>query len=602
MNDFVAAFSATAYSDQAQEWLRSQAGLDWRAAGLQDFDDWDQAITTVARLIASSSAPMALMLGPRGVLLANEIASRMVAETTGLVNGRSVLDVLPQSASFFTAVLAQVLSGQSLSFRELPTRLIVDGAPRTHWLNLDFTPVSGDDGTIQAVLGAASDLTAFVQRIRGLSNSEQRLRLALEGSGMVGIWTLDVANRTSTADASVARIYGLPVEDCAKGVPDSRFLQSVHPDDRDSVGAALSEAIKSGLPYRKRYRVIDEDERIRWVITSAKPARNDEGKVAWLLGVVIDVTDQMETASALAESQFQFQTLTEALPQIVWSCDAEGAHDYFSARWSEFTGIDPKDITEDTWKILVHSDDQAMVAGVWTEALRTGEAYDIDYRFRHWSGEYRWLRVMALPIHDDTGQISRWFGTSTDVHEAYLISEERERFARELEKIATEDQLTGVLTRRAFITQANALLERDSTNRKTASLLMLDIDHFKSINDGYGHPAGDKVLAAAGERIRFAVRRQDLVGRMGGEEFAILLPQCSRRQALQIAERIRTSLETCPVAIEDGRRITATASIGATSLVATPDTLDHLLSTADQALYRAKTTGRNRVLFSEAHV
>ena len=295
MNDFVAAFSATAYSDQAQEWLRSQAGLDWRAAGLQDFDDWDQAITTVARLIASSSAPMALMLGPRGVLLANEIASRMVAETTGLVNGRSVLDVLPQSASFFTAVLAQVLSGQSLSFRELPTRLMVDGAPRTHWLNLDFTPISGDDGTIQAVLGAASDLTAFVQRIRGLSNSEQRLRLALEGSGMVGIWTLDVANRTSTADASVARIYGLPVEDCAKGVPDSRFLQSVHPDDRDSVGAALSEAIKSGLPYRKRYRVIDEDDRIRWVITSAKPARNDEGKVAWLLGVVIDVTDQMET-------------------------------------------------------------------------------------------------------------------------------------------------------------------------------------------------------------------------------------------------------------------------------------------------------------------
>lgn len=158
MNDFAAAFSASTYADRAQEWLRAQAGLDWRAAGLRDFDDWDQAITTVARLIASSSAPMALMLGPRGVLLANEVATGMVVETTGLMNGRSVLDVLPQSASFFTAVLAQVLSGQSLSFRELPTRLMVDGAPRTHWLNLDFMPVSGDDGAIQAVLGAASDL------------------------------------------------------------------------------------------------------------------------------------------------------------------------------------------------------------------------------------------------------------------------------------------------------------------------------------------------------------------------------------------------------------------------------------------------------------
>ncbi|MBA2127253.1 hypothetical protein DLM45_13615 [Hyphomicrobium methylovorum] len=83
-----------------------------------------------------------------------------------------------------------------------------------------------------------------------------------------------------------------------------------------------------------------------------------------------------------------------------------------------------------------------MVASVWTKALRTGEAYDIDYRFRHRSGEFRWLRVMALPIHDDEGRIIRWFGTSTDVHDSYIVTEERERLAQELERIATEDQLT----------------------------------------------------------------------------------------------------------------------------------------------------------------
>ncbi|GAA0207349.1 diguanylate cyclase (GGDEF)-like protein [Brevundimonas nasdae] len=202
--------------------------------------------------------------------------------------------------------------------------------------------------------------------------------------------------------------------------------------------------------------------------------------MAWLLGVVIDVTDQMETASAPAESQFRFQTLTEALPHIVWSSDAG----------------------------------------------------------------------------------------------------------------------TGVLTRRAFITQANTLLARGSAGRKTASLLMLAIDHFKSINDGYGHPAGEKVLAAAGARIRLAVRRQDLVGRMGDEEFAILLPKCSRRQALQIAEQIRTSLETCPVLTEDGRWIIATVSIGADL----PGR--RARHTRSLAVHRRSSPlpHRNRVLFSEGHI
>jgi diguanylate cyclase (GGDEF)-like protein/PAS domain S-box-containing protein len=597
MSDFHTAPSASCSSGAALAWLRSQAAVDWRALGLPDFEHWDPAIASVARLVGSSSAPMALMLGPRGLLLANEVAARLFGLQSHLINGRSVLEVLPETATFYAAMLKQVFAGQGLSFRQQPTRVMVDGTPQTHWFNLDFTPVTARDGTVQAVLGIACDVTPLVQRIRGLSDSEQRLRLALEGSGMVGIWTLAVAGRITTADAGVARIHDLPPDACAQGLALSEFLRAIHPDDVERVNSSLMAAMASGEPCRNRYRVVGEDGAVRWVITSAKPVRDEFGAVARLLGVVVEITDQMETASALAESRFQFQTLTEALPQIVWSCDADGRHDYFSARWSEFTGIAAQDITEDTWKYLVDPAHQAMVASVWAKALSTGEPYDLDYRFRHHSGEFRWLRVMALPIRDDGGRIVRWFGTSTDVHEAYLIAEERERFARELERIATEDQLTGVLTRRAFIAQATAQLPPDRATRRVMSLLMMDIDHFKSINDRHGHPAGDKVLAAVGPRIRQAVRQEDLVGRMGGEEFAVLLPQCSRRQALQLAERIRASLERHAVALDDGHKIAATVSIGVTS-VASAVTLDQLIAAADQALYCAKSSGRNRVRFA----
>nr|WP_246317639.1 GGDEF domain-containing protein [Hyphomicrobium methylovorum] len=141
-------------------------------------------------------------------------------------------------------------------------------------------------------------------------------------------------------------------------------------------------------------------------------------------------------------------------------------------------------------------------------------------------------------------------------------------------------------------------MDQDRRPKKTTSLLMLDIDHFKSINDNYGHPAGDKVLAAAARRIKTAVRERDFVGRLGGEEFAVFLPQCSRRQAIEIAERIRSSIEENPILLDDGRRISITISIGATSDSASRTSLEQLLSSADQALYGAKSEGRNRVLFS----
>ncbi|MFD1703090.1 diguanylate cyclase [Methylopila henanensis] len=450
--------------------------------------------------------------------------------------------------------------------------------------------------------GTASEVEALTERIRRLTESEQRLRLALEGSGMVGIWTLDVQSRTTIADANVARTYGLSPEACEAGISDSHFMAAIHPEDLQRVSDALNKAIETRAVYRCRYRVVADGAHLRWVITSARPVCDETGAVSRLLGVVIDVTDQMETASALAESRFQFQTLTETLPQIVWSCDAEGRHDYFSARWSEFTGVQPQDITEDTWKTLVYSDHWPMVSEAWDYARRTGVPYDIDYRFRHRSGEYRWLRVMALPMRDEHGRITRWFGTSTDVHETYLLGEERERLARELERVATEDYLTRALTRRAFFERSAALQGGEPGPAKPASLLMLDIDHFKAINDTYGHPVGDKVLATVADLIKEAVRSQDIVGRLGGEEFAVFLPQCSKREALAVAERIRSLIETNVIHIDSHVQVQATVSIGSATSPHKRNSVEDLLKSADSALYQAKAEGRNRTVLARRYL
>lgn len=582
--------------DCGETWLQRHARIDWRTTGLPCFEEWDPAVAAAARLVSHSSAPMALMFGPRGIVFGNSAADSLFGGEHDSINGRSVFDILPHAAPFYASVLNKVLAGTALSFSGQPIRIVKGGQTHTGWYNLEFTPVVGSSGEILGALGLASDVSEMMRSLRNLSESEQRLRLALEGSGMVGIWTLDIASGMSTADANVARTYGVGDAAVEGKARTSSFLSAVHPEDRQRVKDTLTTAIRTGTPYRCRYRIVTPEGAIRWSVTSGKPILGEEGNTERMLGVVIDVTDQMATASALEESRFHFQTLTETLPQIVWSCDAEGRHDYFSARWSEFTGIAQEDITEETWKHLVYPEHQSQVASVWEKARLSGEPYDLDYRFRHHTGEYRWLRVMALPVRDADGNITRWFGTSTDVHEAYLIAEERERLGLELVRIATEDQLTGALTRRAFIERASTALKSERRSVETLGLMMLDIDHFKSINDTHGHPVGDKVLAATVSRIASTIRGQDFVGRLGGEEFAVIMPKCSRMQLLRVAERIRNAIEQQPVSLDNGDVVQVTTSIGLASGQVGQARLDDLLAEADRALYMAKSNGRNQTV------
>lgn len=203
---------------------------------------------------------------------------------------------------------------------------------------------------------------------------------------------------------------------------------------------------------------------------------------------------------------------------------------------------------------------------------------------------------MALPIRDDSGKVIRWFGTSTDVHDSYLLAEQREKLANELVKIATVDHLTQVLTRRAFIDKASAFIDTETGTQ--VSMLMLDIDHFKSINDTFGHAGGDSVLIYAAKRVQACLKQHDLLGRLGGEEFAVLLPGCTAEQAHQVAQRILHLMAREPFKLDGGQQVTVTVSIGLTTGVCGQHSLDELLMIADQALYGAKNSGRNRAVFS----
>ncbi|SLJ86830.1 GGDEF domain-containing protein [Novosphingobium mathurense] len=164
----------------------------------------------------------------------------------------------------------------------------------------------------------------------------------------------------------------------------------------------------------------------------------------------------------------------------------------------------------------------------------------------------------------------------------------------ELRRIAQRDQLTGALTRRGFLEMARHEIGRFRRYGRPSCLLLVDIDFFKQVNDTYGHPAGDAALKALAETVTLAKRPVDLLGRLGGEEFAVLLPETEAPDAFWAAERFRQAIEDRVIELADGRTVAVTASFGIAPLTDTVTSVEDWLSRADEPLYAAKHAGRNR--------
>jgi PAS domain S-box-containing protein len=135
---------------------------------------------------------------------------------------------------------------------------------------------------------------------------------------------------------------------------------------------------------------------------------------------------------ALRDQNAIFRALTDALPQLVWSTLPDGFHDYYNARWYEFTGVPDGSTDGDAWNGMFHPDDQHRAWSAWRHSLSTGEPYEIEYRLRHHSGVYRWTLGRAMPVRDESGQIVRWIGTCTDIDAAKRDAEQTEVLSREL--------------------------------------------------------------------------------------------------------------------------------------------------------------------------
>lgn len=298
-------------------------------------------------------------------------------------------------------------------------------------------------------------------------------------------------------------------------------------------------------------------------------------------------------AAALRQSAERLQLATEASGIGVWDYDLVTNELVWDDSMYAIYGIDRAAVSSlyEAWHNSVLPEDLPEQAAALQAAIEQGTSYTPCFRIRRGDGSLRYIQARARIYYDAGGKPVRLVGTNED------ITEHRTLLGK-LELQANQDFLTGLSNRRHFLEQGVIELARAQRYGEALSAFMLDIDHFKNINDTHGHKAGDIVLQKLGQLLRETLRTVDIIGRIGGEEFAILLPETGLQEATEIAERLREIIAHSDVILEAGLPLHFTVSIGVATLKDKGVNLDILLNLADKALYQAKGSGRNKVYVS----
>lgn len=427
-----------------------------------------------------------------------------------------------------------------------------------------------------------------------LAYSESRWHSALE-SARQGVWDYDMRKDRMFYSHMWRVLRGIPPdEEIGKG-HDAHWLERIHPDDRERIAATAKKQGQGAegfdtLEYRERTR----DGRYIWILSRGKPIEWDEnGTVLRAVGTDTDITHLKTVEMELAAEKERLRVTLEAMADGVIATDTQGhivfinpvAERLLGCKADEVRGQQSKDIF-----VLRHAetDETQLCPGrLCIEQRRVVEAGE-DLVLWNRGGGWRDIRCTAAPVIMPDGTISGSVLVFQDVTQSRALQ-------RQLAHSATHDALTGLTNRAAFEQSLDRVIRASRGNGSESSLIYVDLDYFKPVNDSAGHAAGDALLKQVAQTIRESCRAHDMVARIGGDEFAVILENCPSQGGRQVADKIVRAINAL-IFTWAGKEYRIGASAGLAVISSEPASPLGFMGEADAACYAAKAEGRGRVV------
>lgn len=474
---------------------------------------------------------------------------------------------------------------------------------RQRWFVANALAISAADGN--GVLVLHEEITADQEARKVLSANERMLREVIRALP-IGLWILDASGRIVHGNPAGVRIWAGErlVGPDQFGEYKGWWLSTGEPVAPDDWAAAR--AIRRGeVSLDEEIEIECFDGTRKVILNSALPIRGDSGEIEGAIIVNVDVTEARRATAALRESEQKWRTLFDLLPVGTSVLDGRNRIVEHNRALERILGLTPEEMADGAyrdWRFLGRDGtalSEEQLPSV--RARRTNRSVDpVEVTIERGDGRRISTSVSAAPLPRPSGGV---VVVTNDITPQVRAVESERRAKTELERalleqtaLARVDPLTRVSNRRHFYEMAEHELALADRHDYAISVIMLDLDHFKAVNDRYGHAAGDELLKDVAQAMKKELRSTDVLARHGGEEFAVLLPHTDSAAAGLVAEHLRAAITACRVAIDAGAD-EQTASAGAAT-ARRAESIDSLVRRADEAMYAAKSLGRNRVIIA----
>lgn len=411
------------------------------------------------------------------------------------------------------------------------------------------------------------------------------LRTAVDNTGSF-IFIKDRQGCYTFVNHQVQRLFGMSMDEIL-GQDDSIFFSLEASRDLKEVD---EQVLGQGRPLECQERNIiaaTGEERFFWTVK--RPLFDEQGAVRGLAGVCTDITEKIQLEKALREKQTLLETVLDHAPACIYLKDPERRYVYLNQQTAALYGHEAKAMIGSRDEDLLTPESAESCRQLDDRVLASREPHTDEERVSDPNGNTRVYETHKVPIIGEDGAFTGFIGFSQDMTEARQLQ-------KKLDRMAHEDQLTGLPNRRRTEQILEEEINRSHRTGQPLSLLALDLDHFKWVNDRHGHDVGDHVLIQVGVVLGERLRSTDTLGRWGGEEFFAILPDTGPEGAQQVAETLRETMASC-VQVDN---TPVTVSIGVTEYTE-EEGLKAFIQRADNILYRAKHSGRNQVALISSH-